>query len=86
MVEQAVDNFQLDVKPTVPDPSAWILDVVDGTKLIRLHIGLGEVVERGEITYANGDAAMYPITLRGFPDSNGNILQKFSNDDAWSAS
>lgn len=86
MVEVAVDNFQLDVKPTVADPSAWVLDVIDGTKLIRLYIGLGEVVERGEISYANGGAAMYPITLRGFPDTNGNILQKFSNDVAWSAS
>lgn len=86
MVEVAPDNFQLDVKPIVADPSNWVLDVVDGTKLIRLYIGNGEVVERGEVMYANGEAAGYPITLRGFPDTNGNILQKFSNDVAWSAS
>lgn len=76
-------GYKIDVKPVQADPSSWVLDVLDGPKLYRVYVGLGEVVERGEIMYANGQPIAYPITLRGYPDANGNICQKFSNDDAW---
>jgi hypothetical protein len=76
-------NFRLDVKPIAADPRSWVLDVVDGTKLIRIVVGLGEVVERGEVMYRNGEAVGYPVTVRCYPDANGNLMQKMSNDAAW---
>jgi len=76
-------GYQIDIKPVVADPSRFVLDVLDGPKLLRISLGLGEIVERGEIMYANGQPIALPITLRAYPDENGNIAQKFSNDDAW---
>lgn len=76
--------YQLDVKPITADPSVWVLDVVDGTKHLRIVVPNGEITERGEIQYANGQPVGYPITISFYPDANGNLLQKFSDDLAWS--
>jgi hypothetical protein len=86
MTESPAGNFRLDVKPVVADPKVWVLHVIDGTKLIRIVVGNGEITERGEVTYKNGQPIGYPVTLSCYPDSNGNLMQKFSNDTAWAAS
>jgi hypothetical protein len=83
VTEPSPGEFQIDVKPIVADPSAWVLDVVDGLKLIRIFCGNAEVTERGEIMYANGDPIGFPLTITVYPDANGNLMQKFSNDTAW---
>ena len=75
--------FQLDVKPIVADPSAWVLDVVDGLKHIRIYVGNGEITERGDIMYKSGEPIGYEITISVYPDANGNLMQKFSDDIAW---
>lgn len=79
-------RFRLDVKPIVADPSMWVLDVVDGNRLTRTFIGNGEITERGEIPYASGSPVGYEITIAVYPDANGNLMQKFSNDIAWDPS
>lgn len=79
----AAGNHRLDVKPIAADPSSWVLDVVDGPKLIRIVVGLGEIVERGEVMYRNGEAVAYPVTMRCYPDASGNLLSKLSGDAAW---
>lgn len=86
MTEPTAGNFQLDVLPTVAQPQAWVFHIIDGAELIRIYLGLGEIVERGEVMYRNGEPIGYPITIRAYPDTNGNISQKFSNIAAWTAS
>lgn len=83
MTEVAAGNYRLDVKPIVADPRMWVFDVVDGTKLERILVGLGEITERGELQYANGQPLGYPIKITAYPDGNGNLMQKWSNDAAW---
>lgn len=83
MTSPSANNYRLDVKPIAADQRSWVLDVVDGSKLIRVVVGLGEIVERGEIMYRNGEPVSYPVTLRCYPDANGNLLSKLSNDAAW---
>jgi len=83
VTEPVAGEFQIDVKPIVADPSAWVLDVVDGLKLVRIFLGNAEITERGEVMYANGEPIGYPITITVYPDANGNLMQKFSNDIAW---
>lgn len=83
VTEPSPGEFQIDVKPITADPSAWVLDVVDGSKLVRIYVGNGEITERGEIIYAGGQPIGYPITISVYPDANGNLMQKFSNDIAW---
>jgi hypothetical protein len=84
ITEPSPGVFRMDVKPTVNDPSAWVFDVLDGTKHIRIYLGNAEVTERGEVTYSNGgDPIGYPLTITAYPDVNGNLMTKFSDDIAW---
>lgn len=78
-------NYRIQVKPIVAAPSAWVFDIVDGSKLIRKYIGNGEITERGSIMYANSEMVMYPVTLTFYPDANGNLMEQYSNDAAWVA-
>ena len=86
MTESPAGNFVLNVKPITADPKMWVLHVIDGTKLIRILVGNGEITERGEVVYKNGQPIGYPVTLMGYPDASGNLMTKFSNDTAWTAS
>lgn len=83
ITEPSAGNFRMDVKPTVNDPSAWVFDVLDGTKHLRIYVGNGEITERGEVMYANGEPIGYPITVTCYPDVNQNLMVKFSDDVAW---
>lgn len=86
MAENPPGSFKLEVKPIVAAPAMWVLHVIDGTDLIRILIGNGEITERGEIVYKNGSPLGYPVTLMCYPDTSGNLMTKFSNSTAWSAS
>lgn len=86
MAESPVGNFKLDVKPIVADPKIWVFHVIDGTKLIRMVVGNGEVTERGEVVYKNGVPIGYPLVVMAYPDAAGNLMTKYSNDTAWTAS
>lgn len=50
---------------------SWVIDVVDGEHDIRVVIPEGQVTERGEVTYANGEAISYPLTITAYPDNSG---------------
>ena len=86
VVDNGGGEYQMDVKPLESQRGAWVLDVIDGTKVTRNYIGNGEIVERGDVMYANGEPIGYECTMRCYPDANGNLMQKFSNDAAWSPS
>ena len=79
----AANVWKLEVKPIVARPRIWCFDVLDGTTYERTFIKNGEIVERGEVPNANGSAKMYPITIRCYPDADGNLAVKYSNDAAW---
>lgn len=83
MATVSAGEYRLDVVPATADPSIWVFDVIDGSRRIRLLFNNGEITARGAVPYANGSAVMYPVTLQAYPDANGFIIQKFSNDAAW---
>ena len=69
---------------TNPDQRAFVIDVVDGSKLIRYYIPTGEVTERSEITNASGEAIGYEVTITAIYSSTlGAPFKAFSNDAAW---
>lgn len=76
-------QWKIDVVAPTADPRAFVLDVLDGTKHIRISVPNGEVTERGEIVYANGQAIGYDITITCYPDSDNVVLTKFSDDASW---
>lgn len=49
----------------------WVLHVIDGIYKVRIVVPDGQVTERGDIEYVNGNAIMYPLTVTCYPDSAG---------------
>lgn len=72
----------LTVKPILSrDLRAFVFDVLDGTKHKRIWIPNGEVTDRGEISYKNGEASSYEVTITAYPDSNGVWFKEFVDVD-----
>lgn len=57
---------------------SFIVDVVDGAEKKRIYVALGEITERGEIVYKNGEPIGYPITITGYPTETGESATVFS--------
>lgn len=76
-------QYKIDVKTPTEDRQQFILDVIDGTKHIRFDIADGEVTERGEIVYANGEPIGYQITITCYPNASNTLYTKYSDDAAW---
>lgn len=51
--------------------SAFVLNVLDGINKIRLVIPNGQINERGDVVFQNGEAVGYPVTITAYPDANG---------------
>lgn len=49
----------------------WVLEVRDGASKIRIAIPDGQVTDRGDVSYTDGDAVAYPCTITCYPDSSG---------------
>jgi hypothetical protein len=50
----------------------FVIDVVDGTNLVRYVFPDAQVTEWGDISIVNADAISYEITVTGYADSAGN--------------
>ena len=67
-----------------PDPRAFVIDVIDGSKHYRYYIPNGEVTERSELTNDSGDAIGYEVTVAAYYDSTiSGQFKLFSDDAAW---
>lgn len=51
--------------------SAWVLEVRDGEKTVRIVLPDAQITERGEVTYKTDEAVAYDITITAYPDANG---------------
>jgi len=68
----------------VPDVRAFIVDVVDGAKVKRHVVAQGEITERGEIVYSNGEPIGYNVTVTCYHDETlGAPFVTYSNDPNW---
>ena len=76
-------KWKIDVKGAQSDPRAWVIDVVDATKHYRIYVPTGEITERGEIVYSNGEPIGYDVTLTCYADANGVLFTKFADDANW---
>jgi len=65
-----------------PFRGAVVLDVVDGTNLLRFTFPDAQVTDRGDISIVNGDAITYDVTMSGYPDSSGNAGYLYVASDA----
>lgn len=84
--EVSTGQYKIDVRIPTEVRQQFVLDVIDGTKHIRFDVADGEVTERGEVSYVSSDAIGYPITITCYPDADGVLYTKFSDDAAWDPS
>ena len=82
VVSDGAGGWRLDVRGPNADPRSFIIDVIDGTKLIRIYVPNGEVTERGAAKYINDDAVGYEVTITCYPVDDV-VMTKFSTDPAW---
>ena len=52
----------------------FIIAMLDGEESSHLDIGYGQVTEVGDITYVDGEAISYELTISCDPDENGDTL------------
>lgn len=59
---------------------SFVIDVEDGTELLRIYIPQGEVSEVGDVVYASGEPIGYEVTIRAYPDTTlGGSAEIFSS-------
>lgn len=66
-----VDDGTVEITADQLERGPWVLHVIDGDSLIRIVVSDGQITERGDVSYVNGEAVTYPVTLSCFPDENG---------------
>lgn len=59
----------------------WVIDMKDGDRgARRLDIGNGQITEVGDISYVDGEAISYEVTMSCDPDDNGDTLIEYVTD------
>ena len=82
VVPDGAGGWQLDVRGPNADPRSFIIDVIDGMKVIRIYVPNGEVSERGAAKYVSDDAVSYEVTVTCYPVGDV-VMTKYSTDPAW---
>lgn len=65
------DAGVVEVRGDTGTRQAWVINIVDGDHDLRIVIPDGQVTDRGDIQYVNGNAIMYPLTISAYPDADG---------------
>lgn len=74
-----VSEGSIDVNPTATGGvKSFVIDYVDGSEKKRIYIPTGEVTNFGDLVHKGGEAVGYPITITGYPDTDGNVATVFS--------
>lgn len=69
VTQTATDGSWVIVPTATGGRRSFIIDVVDGSELRRIYIPQGEVTEVDDVTYANGEAIGYNVTITAYPDT-----------------
>lgn len=75
----------LTVKVPAADPRAFAFDVLDGDSAQRILVPKGEISERGDVVYKNDEPIGYEMTMTCYPDEDGVVMIKLTNDDAFAS-
>lgn len=51
--------------------------LMSGNKVKRIVVPNAQITEVGDVTYADGDAISYEVTLSAYPDSSGNTAYEY---------
>lgn len=69
----------IDIVPaTTGGRKAFVIDVIDGSDLIRIYLPSGEVTEVGDQVYQSGEPIGYEVTITGYPVSGVTATKFYS--------
>lgn len=69
----------IDIVPsTTGGRKSFVVDVIDGTDLIRTYLPSAEITEVGDQVYASGEPIGYEITITGYPVSGVTATKFYS--------
>jgi hypothetical protein len=74
----ATDGSVVVVPASTGGRRSFVIDVIDGTSLIRTYIPSGEVTKSGDKVYKNGEVVGYEVTVSAYSGTYG------SGGTAWS--
>lgn len=63
-----------------PPRKAWVINMLDGTRKLRLVIPDGQITDRGDMTFTRQGAVTIPVTIAASPDETGNTVYVYAND------
>lgn len=72
----------VEVTGELPDRQCMVLDVVDGSEILRAVLPAAQVTARGDVTYASGDAVGRQVTVTAYPDTDGVKAYIYLTEDA----
>lgn len=65
-----IEDGEVRIRGGFPDRQVMVIDVIDGDDALRIVVPESQVTTRGTVTYANGSAVGYPVTVTGYPSED----------------
>jgi hypothetical protein len=76
-----VGNLMKVTATSAPTPrNAWVFEILNTTKKVRLVVPDGKVMETGDTTFKDDAIAAAALTLQCFPDSSGAYYYVYTDD------
>lgn len=73
------------IKSGLPVHKAFVFEIMDGDHHVRIAVADGQVTERGDLVYINGDAVGYPVTIECFAEASGTKAHIYYDTETVSA-
>lgn len=70
---------------TLNKNSAWAIEAFYQSNSVRIVLPNARVVQVGNYQLTHKTVAVYPVTLKPFPDNNGNFAYQYTDDGVFSA-
>jgi hypothetical protein len=64
------------------DIRSWVLHGIDGTRLYRVVVPLGQITDKGDVTWSSTAPVTSEYTVTAFPDASGNYSYRYIYDSA----
>ncbi|AZS10389.1 major tail protein [Arthrobacter phage Supakev] len=65
--------------------NTWVIRIKDGPRKIQIVVPLGQITERGEISFTQKDAVQLPVKMTTYPDALGNNVYIYTDTGVYTA-